>query len=171
VNFLHQEQILGAYLAKEITLEDIAYIANQKKLKLFMVGHGHLNMFYSKRQLIDNFMHFNEDENLYHNRQDMKIIEENRKDEAYPILEDRAGTHVFRSKVFSSLAYIDQLKNLIDYLVIDSIFKDDLYALKVSKLYQKQVATPSEIIEIQEAYKEIWDEGFFYKKTIYKQKG
>ena len=37
-----------------------------------MVGHGHLNMFYSKRQLVKNFMDFNEQENIYHQSQNLK---------------------------------------------------------------------------------------------------
>ena len=45
---------------------------------MFMVGHGHLNMFYSKRQLIDTFMTYQESDNPFHNLQDLKIVEENR---------------------------------------------------------------------------------------------
>ena len=171
VNFLVDEHIYGAYIAKEITLEDIKEIAATKKLKLFMVGHGHLNMFYSKRQLIDNFMHFNEEENIYHNRQDLKIIEENRKEDPYPILEDQAGTHVFRSQVFSSLYHLEELSPIIDYLVIDSIFKDDIYAITIAALYKERFIDEELIEDLKTSYQEVWDEGFLYKKTIYKNKG
>lgn len=170
VNFLHQQQIQGVYLAKEITLEDIIYIAKQKKLKLFYVGHGHLNMFYSKRQLIDNFTKYIEIDNNFHDEQNMKIIEETRKDEAYPILEDLAGTHVFRSKVMSSLNQLDILEKWIDYLVIDSIFKDDEYTEKVAYMYKNKILDPIVIENLKKEYQETWDEGFFFKKTIYKQK-
>jgi len=171
VNFLVDEGIYGAYIAKEITLEDIKEIASSKKLKLFMVGHGHLNMFYSKRQLIDNFMHFNEEENTYHNKQNLKIIEENRKEDPYPILEDQAGTHVFRSQVFASLYHLDELTPSIDYLVIDSIFKDDMYAMTISALYKEKLIDDELIEDLKTSYQEVWDEGFLYKKTIYKNKG
>lgn len=171
VNFLVDEHIYGAYIAKEITLEDIKEIADTKKLKLFMVGHGHLNMFYSKRQLIDNFMHFNEEENIYYNRQDLKIIEENRKEDPYPILEDQAGTHVFRSQVFSSLYHLEELSPIIDYLVIDSIFKDDMYAMTIAALYKERLIDEELIEDLKTSYQEVWDEGFLYKKTIYKNKG
>ena len=170
VNFLHQQKVQGVYLAKEITLEDIIYIAQQKKLKLFMVGHGHLNMFYSKRQLIDNFTKYIEIDNDFHDAQNIKIIEETRKDEAYPIIEDRAGTHVFRSKVMASLNQLETLEKWIDYLVIDSIFKDDAYTEKVSSWYQKKSVDPKDLEVLKHDYQELWDEGFFFKKTIYKQK-
>ncbi|MDX9691519.1 MAG: U32 family peptidase [Acholeplasmataceae bacterium] len=171
VNFLANEGIYGAYIAKEITLDDIKMIAEAKQLKLFMVGHGHLNMFYSKRQLIDNFMHFTEEDNIYHNQQNLKIIEENRKEDPYPILEDQAGTHVFRSQVFASINHLEELSQYVDYLVIDSIFKDDMYALTIAALYQSQMVDETLILDLKKAYDEVWDEGFLYKKTIYKSKG
>lgn len=167
-NFLKKESILGAYIAKEITLEDVLEISKHKEIKLFMVGHGHLNMFYSKRQLIHNFMDYQHLENIYHNKQNLKIIEEQRPEEPYPILEDMAGTHVFRSQVFSSLDYLDTLTNSIDYLVIDTIFKDDLYAKKVLEFYKHRTYDQKRIDDIKALYKETWDTGFFYKKTVYK---
>ncbi|MBU1142154.1 MAG: U32 family peptidase [Firmicutes bacterium] len=170
-NFLADQKILGAYIAKEITLSDITVIAKHKKYKMFMVGHGHLNMFYSKRQLIDNFMQFNETENIYHDRQDLKIIEENRLDDGYPILEDMAGTHVFRSHVFSTLSYLSDIKDLVDYLIIDTIFKDDRYAKMVLPMYHLNQVNQEQIESIQKEYDETWDDGFFFKKTIYKSKG
>lgn len=171
VNFLNQKGIKGVYLAKEITLEDIETIAKEKKLQLFMVGHGHLNMFYSRRQLVDNFTHFIEKENVYHKKQDLKIVEDHRSDEPYPILEDDAGTHVFRSHVFSALNHLDTLEPLIDYIVLDTLFKDDMYTQTIAAIYKENIQDESIINELKETYQETWDDGFFYKKTIYKQKG
>jgi U32 family peptidase len=170
-NFLSNLDLKGVYIAKEITLEDVITIGKQKKYEMFMVGHGHLNMFYSKRQLIDNFMHYQEQDNIYHERQDMKIIEENRPDDPYPILEDDAGTHVFRSQVFSSLEYLSELKEVVDYLIIDTLFKDDQYLYHIGPLYKNENIDLNVIADIQETYKEVWDDGFFHKKTIYKSKG
>jgi putative protease len=168
-NFLADFKIKGVYVAKEITLEDVTYIANHKNYQMFMVGHGHLNMFYSKRQLIDNFMNFNLEENDLHERQDLKIIEENRLNEPFPILEDTAGTHVFRSNVFSCLDHLDVLLPILDYLVVDTLFKDDDYALLVLPMYKNNKIDQQLIEKIKLNYDEKWDEGFFYKKTVYKQ--
>jgi putative protease len=169
-NFLAKEGILGSFVAKEITLDDVLEIGKTKAMKLFMVGHGHLNMFYSKRQLIHNFMDFSEQDNIYHNKQNLKIIEEQRKEEPYPILEDKAGTHVFRSHVFSALNHLDDLEKVVDYLIIDSIFKDDKYAFQIGSLYKNKQKDEKIINEIQVQYNESWDEGFFNTKTIYKTK-
>ncbi len=170
-NFLATNNIQGAFVAKEITLSDVIAIGRQKKYKMFMVGHGHLNMFYSKRQLIDNFMVFTESENPYHNKQNMRLIEETRKEEPYPIFEDQAGTHVFRSQVSTSLKHLEELDYVVDYLMIDTLFKDDHYAQSVLNLYHHRLYDKHLIEKIKTDYQEVWDEGFFYKKTVYKQKG
>lgn len=169
-NFLKDAGIKGVYIAKEITLEDIQTIASKKAYQLFMVGHGHLNMFYSKRQLIHNFMDYQDKPHTIHNQQNLKIIEETRDHEAYPILEDDAGTHVFRSHVFASLDHLNDLKHIVDYMIIDTLFKDDHYALQVLPMYKNETKDERVISSIQASYDETWDEGFFYKKTIYKAK-
>lgn len=168
-NFLSEYQIQGAFVAKEITLNDVLEIAKEKKYKLFMIGHGHLSMFYSKRRLIENFLEFSELDLHLSNDQDLRLIEEHRKDESFPILEDDAGTHVFSSKVFSSILHLNDLLESVDYLLIDSIFKDDLYALSVLKMYHSNEVNHDVKAELEKNYHETWDQGFFYKKTIYKQ--
>jgi putative protease len=168
-NFLEQLHILGVYAAKEITLEDLEILGQYKKLQFFMVGHGHLNMFYSKRQLIKNYETYIASDLNLHNRQDLTLIEEKRQEDPYPVLEDFAGTHVFRSKVMNVFNHLDDVTSFLDYMVIDTLFKDDTYGMLVSEMYQ----TKNEKLKtkIQETYNESWDEGFFYKKTVYKGKG
>ena len=164
--------IKGVYVAKEITLEDIERIGTEKKQTLFMVGHGHLNMFYSKRQLIDTYATFQEiKDHHFHNSQHLRLIEETRPEENYPVLEDDAGTHVFRSQVFSCLDDLKTLEPIVDYLIIDTIFKDDAYAMKVLPMYQKENPDETIIVKIKQTYQESWDQGFLYKKTIYKTRG
>lgn len=167
-NFFTRLDIQGMYVAKEITLEDVIKMGQEKKLKLFMVGHGHLNMFYSKRQLMKNYADYIEIPESFHERQDLRIIEETRSGIEYPILEDQAGTHVFRAHVFSSLDHIDELKPWVDYLVIDTLFKDDHYGKMIAQGYQEKDLQLKKLME--DTYHETWDEGFFFKKTIYKGK-
>lgn len=168
-NFFSEEGLLGAFVAKEITLDAILAIGMNKSYKLFMMGHGHLNMFYSKRHLIDNFARYVHLDGHFESRQDLRIIEEMRPNEAYPILEDHAGTHVFRSSVMASIKHMEPLKKTVDYMVIDSLFKDDLYAYKMLFMYQNGYDIALQTWA-EETYKERWDEGFLFTPTIYKQK-
>lgn len=167
-NFFHRLNIKGVYVAKEITLEDIKKMGQEKSMQLFMVGHGHLNMFYSKRQLIKNYADYIDIPEEFHERQDLRIIEETRAGIEYPILEDQAGTHVFRANVFSTLDHLEELNPIVDYLVIDTLFKDDTYGLMIAKAYHNKDKDVKSHLE--KDYHETWDQGFFFKKTIYKGK-
>lgn len=168
-NYLASFNTLGAFVAKEITLDDIITIGKNKKYKMFMTGHGHLNMFYSKRQLLNNYGKYTNSDDSYHKKQNLKITEAKRKDKNYPVLEDKAGFHVFRSTVFSSLNYLEELAKVVDYLIIDTLFKDDIYGLEIAKLYSNKIIDKNAIINLQEKYNEQWDEGFLFKKTFYKR--
>ncbi len=168
-NIFAREGILGAFVAKEITLEEIRHIGFGRKLKLFMVGHGYLDMFYSKRQLIETFTIKADIEHTFHDHKDLTLIEAKRENEPFPILEDDAGTHVFRYNVFHTEQYLNVLKDAVDYVVIDTIFHDDVYAKKVLALYQQ----PNDALmqDIMTTYNETWDEGFLHKPTTYQVKG
>ncbi len=164
-NFLHEFNILGSFVAKEITIEDIIDIGKNKKHKLFLTGHGYFSMFYSKRKLISNFSeHYNLnlscDNNKYH------LEELARVGEKYPILEDNDGTHVFRSRVTNSFNVLNELEEVVDYFVINSLFKDDLYTIKVLSLYQNGY-NKTILNDIKEKYNETWDDGFYTTKTVY----
>lgn len=166
-NFLSSE-IKGAFVAKEITIDDVLLIGKNKQMELFFLGHGHLNMFYSKRKLLNNYQQLTNNELDFNFKQNLKIIEPNkRKNTPYPIYQDLAGTHVFRSKVMNSFQYLDQLEKVVDYFVIDTIFKNDDYGLEIAKLYFNK--NNENIEEIQTRYNESWDNGFLDKKTYYKR--
>lgn len=170
-HFYHSLGIQGVYLAKEITLDDIIAIGKDRPYALFAYGHGFLNMFYSKRQLIEAYFENQQQENLVHNARNLSVVEEKRPEFRYPILEDEAGTHVFRNHVFSSIDSIETLQNSIDYLVFDTIFHNDQYALDILKLYALENTKQKELsTQLQAKYNEIWDTGFLFKKTVYKPK-
>ncbi|MDY0211012.1 MAG: U32 family peptidase [Acholeplasma sp.] len=168
VFYYREYGIKGAFLAKEITLEDIISIGSNRPFHLFMYIHGYLNMFYSKRQLIEAYFENKQTPNLYHNQRNLTVVEEKRPEFRYKALEDEAGTHIFRENVFSGIDYQDQLKNAVDYVIIDTIFHDDLYALEVLKCFLDP--NESSRKRIQQQYQEKWDTGFFFKKTVYKPK-
>lgn len=168
-NSFAKDKILGAFVAKEITLEEIRHIGFGRKLKLFMVGHGYLDMFYSRRQLIETFTIKAELDHQFHDHKHLTLIEAKRDQEPYPILEDDAGTHVFRYRVFCSAFDLKELEQAVDYLFIDTIFHDDQYAEKILKFYD----APSKALqeEIMNEYQEAWDDGFLHKPTMYQVKG
>lgn len=169
-NYLQDDYILGAFVSKEITLEDIKIIGSKKAYNLFMFGHGHQSMFYSKRPILDAYTDYLGKDRVYYKEQGLALEEEKRKSESFPILEDKGGTHVFRGVVFNSMNDIKALSSVVDYLIIDTLFKDDQYAKELLPLYKHEQTDVASIQKIQEVYRETWNDGFLHKKTIYKGK-
>ena len=161
--------IKGLTISKEITLEDLLEISQDSPLELSMIGHGHLNMFHSRRPLIENFFKYqrSEYEDLINNR-NLRIVEEIR-NESYPIFQDRHGTHIFRDKALESFQEVVTIAKALDVFIIDGIFKDTDYLVDVVQAYKTLLSNPKQTLaeELSEQYKEDHDSGFLYKKTVY----
>lgn len=171
-NFLHTEGILGAFVSKEIVLDDILAIAEEKKHPLFMIGHGYLNMFHSKRELLSAYKTHT---HLAHEVKDKRTLtlKEETRQSAYPIVEDSQGTHIFRENVFASLAYLKDLEPHVDVLVIDTIFMQPEDIMFIVKLYELGSLDLDQALQMVKPYlektKQTWDDGFLHKKTVYKK--
>ncbi len=163
------KNIKGITISKEITLEDIILIANQKQTELSIVGHGYLNMFHSRRPLIENFYKYQEKEyNEYVNNRNLHLVEEIR-NEAYPVFQDNHGTHIFREKIMQSFHEILTLSQHIDVFIIDGIFCSQDYVLNVVTDYHAILNDKDKknANTIASKYKEKHDTGFLHKKTVY----
>jgi putative protease len=166
--FWNEKGIKGLTVAKEIIKDEVIEICKNSKIEVSIIGHGHLNMFHSRRPLIENFLLYNEEEyKEYINNRNLHLIEQTR-DESYPVFQDVHGTHIFREK---SLMYFNEIKEISKYLdvfIIDSIFKDFEYTIEVVNTYHKilnnEIIDPNEVTK---QYLENHDSGFIYKKTVY----
>lgn len=159
--------IKGLTVSKEITLEDIKIISKDKTFEISLVGHGHLNMFHSRRPLIENFFKYtNKEYEEYVNNRNLRVVEEMR-DESYPIFQDNHGTHIFRAKSLESFKEINTLNDSLDVFIIDGIFKDNLYLENTLKHYRGILNSTVNPYEISKLYEGDHDSGFLYKKTVY----
>ncbi len=168
--FWHEKGIKGLTISKEITLEDITIIAKDSKIEISLIGHGHLNMFHSRRPLIENFFKYtNEEYEEFIENRNLRIVEEIR-NESYPIFQDNHGTHIFRDKALESYREITKLKTILNVFIIDGIFKDTTYLINTLNNYTKIfLATDQEntAFSISNLSRKDHDSGFFYKKTVY----
>ena len=169
-HFWNRKHILGLTISKEITLDDINEICEKKETQVSIVGHGHLNMFHSRRPLIENFFKYTkEDYDKFINNRNLKIIEEIRNEE-YPIFQDLHGTHIFREKALESYQEIQILKKCIDVFIIDGIFKDTNYLLETVGNYNVLLSMDDSLEKAKKfskLYEKDHDSGFLYKKTVY----
>lgn len=167
--FWNRKGIKGLTISKEITLEDIKEICQKKEVDVSIIGHGHLNMFHSRRPLVENFFKFTKEEyQKYINNRSLKIVEEIR-NESYPIFQDNHGTHIFREKALESYQEINQLKDYIDVFIIDGIFKDTNYLIETISNYKALIESNNleKAKKFSKIYEEDHDSGFLYKKTVY----
>ena len=168
-NFWNRKGIKGITISKEISMNEMMEICNKKQVKVSIVGHGHLNMFHSRRPLIENFFKYSKKEyqELIENR-NLRIVEEIR-NESYPIYQDSHGTHIFREKAMESYKEILDFKECIDVFIIDGIFKDTDYLLETVSNYASILSKDSIDFanKISTIYKNDHDSGFLFKKTQY----
>lgn len=169
-HFWNRKGIKGLTISKEITLDDINEISKKKKTEISIIGHGHLNMFHSRRPLIESFFKYTKEEyDKFISNRNLKIIEETR-DESYPIFQDNHGTHIFRAKALESYQEIHSLKECIDVFIIDGILRDTNYLLETLSNYQTLLSlsdASSKSKVFSRLYEEDHDSGFLYKKTVY----
>lgn len=165
--FWSKQGIKGLTISKEITLDDIKQISKNKLLEISLIGHGHLNMFHSKRPLIENFFKFtNKEHDEYIENRNLKVVEEKR-NESYPIFQDNQGTHIFRDKSLESFKEVNILSDYLDVFIIDGIFKDNEYLNKTTKYYHDLLNNIGNAEDISKLYEGDHDSGFLYKKTVY----
>lgn len=167
--FWNDKGIKGIVISKELTLIDILTITKSSPIETGIIGHGHLNMFHSRRPLIENyFKHADKEYDEYIENKSLRLVEEKR-DEAYPVYQDKHGTHIFREKSTQSFNEIIELSESLNDFYIDGLFKDSEYLVGVVNDYKNIIKKNNLDFtkEISKKYQENHDTGFLYKKTVY----
>lgn len=158
--YLAERKIKGITLSREITLDEIKAFGITK-LELSLIGHGYLDMFYSKRKLVTNFLIHKQIQGLnLQNNYDLRLNEEIRENEFYPIFEDAFGTHIFRSKKLISYDEIKALEPVICDFFIERIFLSNQEYYDTILLYNHSI-TETQFIKKYDNF----DSGFYYKRT------
>ena len=165
--FWSKQGIKGLTISKEITLKDIKHISKDKLIEISLIGHGHLNMFHSRRPLIENFFKYTKKEyEEYIENRNLRVIEEIRS-ESYPIFQDKHGTHIFRDKSLESFKEVNTLSDYLDVFIVDGIFKDNKYLNETITYYKDLLSNNGNADNISKLYEGDHDSGFLYKKTVY----
>jgi putative protease len=165
-HFWHRQGIRGIVLAKEITKAEIATIGQDRPFELTMIGHGHLNMFHSRRPLVSHYLeHAAKDPAPYLAKRSLRLIEEVRK-ESYPIVEDAHGTHIFRERPMASFDAFVDLMDAVDVFVIDGILQtpDEVETALVWYAQLRKQRDPDLGARLQDDHPD-HDSGFLYQPT------
>lgn len=134
LNYLKSQGINGAFLAREIPLEEKQTIAKSVNLSTMIQVHGVEYMAYSKRKLLTNyFKEVGQDVNT--SITDNLVIQANGVNYRCHIYEDQYGCHILSEQQMCGLDIISQLGDF-DYLYIESLYIDDLKLVEIVNLYQ-----------------------------------
>lgn len=145
-------------LARELSIDEIKELRDNTSLEIEAFVHGAVCMAYSGRCLLSGFMtdpginwthqKFGSDKARHANLGDcvqpcrfkFALIEENRKDLAFPIEEDEFGTYILSAQ---DLCLIDHLKELKDAGVnvfkIEGRMKSIYYVANVTRVYRRAI--------------------------------
>jgi len=155
INMLSDMGVKQAFLAPEITYDEMIEIRNNTTSSLIAQCYGYLPIFTSRRLLITNYLKY-----IGVHPGNSYEIYETKKEDSYKIYEDEIGTHVFSSFILDARkTALDLIKSGVDYIYLGSMFLSDDEYIKVVNEY----------LNIKEGVLDI-ESGFFFKKTIFKVK-
>ncbi|MDD8049556.1 MAG: U32 family peptidase [Thomasclavelia sp.] len=133
LNVLKDKGVNGAFIAREISLDEKNDIALNTDLKTIVQVHGCEFMSYSRRPLLRNYSSYN-NVSLNPSIESNITIRPFKSDFKCHIYEDCYGTHILTSKQLCSLDIMSLFKN-VDYLYIESLFIDPIDLIEVTHLY------------------------------------
>ena len=123
----------GVIMSKEVEIETLRNATRFNNVG--MISFGHLEIFNSKRKLLETYKEEHKLNNDLVNSYNVRVKEMTR-DNLYPLFQDQNGTNIFTDFVYSSLKDFKELLNLkMKYFIIDTIFLDRDYSLKVLNIF------------------------------------
>ncbi|WP_281183591.1 peptidase U32 family protein [Staphylococcus schleiferi] len=175
-----------AVLARELSLEEIINIKENSDVEIEVQVHGMTCMFQSKRMLLGNYYTFQERQ-MKIERQNIAddvqlLLYDEERENKYPVFEDYNGTHIMSPNDISLIEELEPLFEAgIDSFKIDGVLHDEAYINTVTQQYREAIDLYNEdpeayddekfmlvepIEEIQPEHRP-FDEGFYYKQTVY----
>ncbi|ELK4629767.1 U32 family peptidase [Staphylococcus pseudintermedius] len=175
-----------AVLARELSLEEILNIKENSDVGIEVQVHGMTCMFQSKRMLLGNYYTF-QDRQMKIQRNEAAtdsqlLLYDEERDNKYPVFEDYNGTHIMSP---NDICLIEELEPLfeagIDSLKIDGVLQTEEYINVATEQYREAIDLYEEDPDTYEDEKFMlvdpieaiqpehrpFDEGFYYKQTVY----
>lgn len=175
--FAEVNNITGIETAKEITLDEVNEIAQQKQSHVMVQIHGYMYMFQSIRNMVDNFGEFQGKDV----RSSEMFLHDSERNRSYPLIQNEQGTHLLASNNLAMIHKLDELDlEHIDSLRIDPLLYSasqynqivDLYIEALEVLANDRSQYQGQARDYLKRLKQIkpdqkYGTGFFYKKTMF----
>ncbi len=176
--FWYDQGVRRIVLAREMSLEEIRETADRlpEDMELEAFVHGAMCISYSGRCLLSNFM-VQRDANrgacAHPCRWNYTLVESQRPEESYPVMEDDRGTYIMNSKDLSMIDHIPDLLNAgVTSLKIEGRMKSIFYVATIVRAYRHAIdcfqkgQSPKEEIreEVFKVSHRGFTTGFFYEE-------
>ncbi|QOR35706.1 U32 family peptidase [Clostridium sp. 'deep sea'] len=131
-------------LARELTLIEVSEMIKKVPEAGFEVFiHGAMCMSYSGRCLLSNYLtgrDANRGKCAQVCRWKFNLVEENRPNQYFPVVEDERGTYIFNSKDMCAIDLLPELINIgVDSLKIEGRMKSIHYVATITKAYRQAI--------------------------------
>jgi putative protease len=171
-------------LARELNMEEIKAFKQHADHEVQVQVHGLTNIYHSKRKLVRHYLNYQGRELEPVHQENGKVlflIEKERPDQRYPIIENENGTHIMSAEDYCYLECLDELMELkIDAFYIEGLLKPVEYNETVIRSYRQAIDAytrdPGQyefreewidaIHELQDPGRELTF-GFLFKEQVY----
>lgn len=130
-------------LARELTREEIRFIAQNVKCDLEVFVHGAMCISHSGRCVLSNYFNkkdSNRGECTHPCRWKYHLVEETRPGEYLPVFEDERGTYIYNSKDLCLIEHIGELVDMgIRSFKIEGRMKSSMYTAVVTGVYRQAI--------------------------------
>ena len=165
INYWYKHNVKSTFLSNEITKEEIVDIVNNTDSKIFVQLFGFIPMYVSKRHAVKNYLnHFK----LDLNSSKYYLFKEDKK---YSIVDNNEGTMIYSNFIINGLKEYSELKNTIDYVIINGYDIDSNKLLSVINIFKE--VNNKNITKLDNKLLKLFnnlDKGFLYEETIYRVK-
>ena len=165
INYWYKHNVKSTFLSNEITKEEIVDIVNNTDSKIFVQLFGFIPMYVSKRHAVKNYLnHFK----LDLNSSKYYLFKEDKK---YSIVDNNEGTMIYSNFIINGLKEYSELKNIIDYVIINGYDIDSNKLLSVINIFKE--INKKNVKEFDNKLLSLFDnldKGFLYEETIYRVK-
>lgn len=168
-NYYYGKGCKYAYLSSEITALEMEEISKKTEISLMALFMGHPIVSHSKRMLLSNYF-----ENYQYPKEEKDYLIKSNDSANYYVKESSNGTSIIYGNIVNGSKYLLNLKEHLDYAILDEQLIDRALFFKVLALY-KHLLEEKSSAKITEYLSRIEvlignDTGFFDRKTIYKVK-
>ena len=164
-------KIKGLFPTLEIPLADVNVIGKNKKVKMYYQGFGMSVMFHSRRKLLSNYKTHKNIMYDFVNSQKLTLIEETR-NEAYKIVENPHGTHIYQTGIHNILPALDSIVNEMDYLFLDGTYLEWKKYLEAVEIYKEALCDLDHLNLYNDRLAQIFDNltyQFMYQDSVFKK--